>query len=285
VATAVTFPVATALAKGGKYVLHVKFRSAMFANSNIYWVTTSGDDGYLKFDPYIDPLSTAYNIPANREQQQKQGVLFRWGSLIGISAPGRGGMQSSWVWTDPIYVPSSPTAWTRTTAYAAGTDGKWSGTAFSDIPYVASVPAPYGRDVYCLSMLGSSDYAVYRGDICKYLNSGYRMPTLNEFGVAASAWTGTMVNWYNNGATTTADGQTLMAPPWGRYRKVNDMYFSGIGQRDENGTLWYAGTTVIHWSSSVLNATTPVAFNTSYSGTNEATWSAPASLAVRCVKN
>jgi hypothetical protein len=297
VATAVTFPVATALAKGGKYVLHVKFRSAMFANSNIYWVTTSGDDGYLKFDPYIDPLSTAYNTTANREQQQKQGVLFKYGSLIGISAPGViGALGAPWAGTEPIYVPTSPTTGVRMTVGTAVSSGKWSGTGYSGIPYVASAPAPYGREVNGLATLGSADYAAYKGDICKYLSNGdYRMCTANEFGVNFSAWDGFGAMPYSGTYasytfTTTEDGQTLLPSPRGATRKVNDMWFPASGHRvgtsNPPGQKVYVTCAAYYWTGAALSTTAPVgeAFSSGLYITDLSDQPLSA-FSVRCVKN
>jgi hypothetical protein len=290
--TAVTFPIVTDLVSGGHYLLRVKFRSAMFANSNIYWVTTSGDNGYLKFDPHIDPSSTAYNTAANRQQQQKQGVLFRYGSLVGISAPGViNERYVSWAGTEPIYVPTSPTTGVRMTVGTAVSGGKWTGTGYSGIPYVASAPAPYGREVNGLATLGSTDYAAYKGDICKYLSNGdYRMCTAIEFGAETSAWDIIMKNaqlYASYTFTTTADGQTLLPPPHnGSTKKVNDMWFPASGSRSADGTQNYVTATAYYWTGSALSATDPVYSALSYPGfILQASDLPTGACAVRCVKN
>jgi hypothetical protein len=291
--TAVTFPVATALAKGGKYVLHVKFRSAMFANSNIYWVETSGDNGYLTFDPYIDPSSTAYNTAANREQQQKQGVLFKFGSLIGISASVVvKTITIPWSGAEAIYVPSSPTTGIRMTVGSAVSGGKWTDTDYLGIPYVESAPTPYGRTVNCLATLGSADYTVYKGDICKYLNSDYRMCTANEFGAENSAWDGlnAMLSVFSTESyiLTAEDGQTLLPSPHGAIRKANNMWFPTSGFRiyedSSPGRLYYPTAAAYYWTGSALSATTLVYHGFSATGFYNA--ERPfAAFAVRCVKN
>jgi hypothetical protein len=293
VAAAVTFPVATALAKGGSYVLRVKFRMAMFANSNIYWVTTSGDDGYLKFDPYIDPLDEDYNTTASREQQQKQGVLFKWGSLVGISATGMiNALGAPWAGTEPIYVPTSPTAGVRMTVGTAVSGGKWTGTGYLGIPYVASAPAPYGRGVNGLATLGSADYTAYKGDICKYLSNGdYRMCTANEFAVNSLAWDGFSLMTYPllNASyifTTTEDGQTLLLPPRGATRKVNDMWFPASGHRTSNGQKSYVTSAAYYWTGSALSATAPVGGVFSVTtGIFDLSDQPLSAFSVRCVKN
>jgi hypothetical protein len=293
---AITFPIVTDLVGGGHYLLRVKFRSAMFANSNIYWVTTSGDDGYLKFDPYIDPLSTAYNTTANREQQQKQGVLFKWGSLIGISAIGLINVRSiPWADIEPIYVPTSPTTGIRTTVGDAVSDGKWTGTSYLGIPYVASAPAPYGRDINGLATLGSADYTAYKGDICKYLSSGdYRMCTAIEFAMNFSAWDGfsVMPNSGSNASytfVTTEDGQTLIPSPRGITRKVNDMWFPASGHRvgasSPPGQKAYVTASPYYWTGSASSATAPVGVAFFAGGILDVSDQPLSAFAVRCVKN
>jgi hypothetical protein len=251
-AQTVSFPI-VALPRGSSYVLRVKIRKVMFANSHIYWVTTSGNSGYLMFDPYIDPTSAEY--ATNKTQQQKQGVGFKWGSLIGVSMPGLG-YQMAWNDTASIYVPTSSTAWTRTTVTAAKSGNKWSGTGYAGIPYVQDNGGPvFGRENHYLTTLGAADNALYKGDICKYLNIDYRMGYGSEFGPSAAAWTGwTGLGNYNGNYSVVSeiDGQTLLPSITLR---MNDMYFPASGYRIEDGNLYSVGRYLYAWQSSAGSAT------------------------------
>jgi hypothetical protein len=249
----VSFPI-VALPRGSNYVLRVKVRKVKFANSNIYWITTSGNNGRLTFDPYIDPTSSEY--ASNKTQQQKQGVGFKWGSLIGVSMPGLGYRLIAWNDTASIYVPTSSTAWTRTTVTAARSGNKWSGTGYAGIPYVQDNGGPvFGRENNYLTTLGADANALYKGDICKYLNIDYRMGYGSEFGPNAAAWTG----WTGLGnytayyaAVSEIDGQTLLPSIT---MGMNDMYFTASGYRIEDGNLYCVGTYLYAWQSSAGSAT------------------------------
>jgi hypothetical protein len=260
VGVAITFPIVTDLVSGGSYVLRVKFRSAMFANSNIYWVATDASSGRLMFDPYVSPGSSEYT--SKKTQQQKQGVGFKWGSLVGVSMPGFVAVKEiAWNDTASIYVPTSPTVWTRTTVTAAVAGSKWSGTGYAGIPYVQDNGGPvFDRENNYLTTLGAADNALYKGDICKYLDNSYRMPRSNEFGPDNGAWKdwGTIPYYTSSASNELAsqiDGQTLLPLLRGASMKVSDMYFPGSGLRILNGNIKWVGTMLQYWSSSAFSAT------------------------------
>jgi hypothetical protein len=255
-----TFPIITALAQGGRYILRVRFRSPMFANSNIYWVATDASNGCLAFDPYVDPASSEY--ATKKTEQQKQGVGFKWGSLVGVSVPGFAGVREiAWNDTASIYVPTSPTVWARTTVTAAVAGSKWSGTGYDGIPYVQDNGGPvFDRENNYLTTLGTADNALYKGDICKYLDNSYRMPYSNEFGPNNGAWkdwTGIPHYAFNpiNEVATQIDGQTLLPPPRGASMRINDMHFPALGLRIDGGNVKWVGTMLQYWSSSPSSAT------------------------------
>jgi hypothetical protein len=251
-----------ALEAGKRYtirVLLVKTSYARFANSNIYW-----DGAKLTFDKYISPSHPDYALKVS--EQQKQGVVFKWGSLIGISAAGTNGKKdTSWNPTAVmVYIPTTPgDPTTDHTAWESKTFNQQS--AWSDyeaIPYVGSSdytgPTNDRNNNYLttLNLAGS-----YKGDICHYIDAAYRMPRSNEFPDAG--WSNntslppyqTDANHLPSDATGTTPiplsdikgtrGITLTIEPI-----VSGMFFPASGYRITDATLRYVGTVGCYWSSS-----------------------------------
>jgi hypothetical protein len=201
------------LALGHSYSVTITFTrtNVLWAGSNIYWTTADG--GKLTFDApaAVDAAS-----------QLKQGVLFKWGSLIGISPAYGTGDDAAYSSTTPVYVPyfnsSSNKGWTT---YVSGSSPDWTDI----LPVTDDVPDR--RDV---SYLGNdarntgSDYAYWKakkGDICRYISENgygpggnYRMPTSFEFGMKAQ-YGYNEAGWSRTGtplalSTEGADGQRSM---------------------------------------------------------------------------
>jgi hypothetical protein len=120
-----------------RYTLVVDLRRGnAFAYSNVYW-----DDTKLTFDA------------TDKGHRGYQGLLFKWGSLVGISPVGQ-------YWTNdgtPIYKAGSSAP---TTAPSWGSILVWDSA----------------EDV------GTPNTGTLKGDICKYINAAYRMPRQGEFG-------------------------------------------------------------------------------------------------------
>jgi hypothetical protein len=175
---------------GVSYTIHIRLRTPKFAGSNIYWVSTGTNTGYLTFDEYYENGSTA-------PHKGYQGVFFKWGSLVGISPVGDFG------YTIPLYVPygySSDPKWKKTNGNAIAADGtipyasNW--TAWGDIPYWDSGHGS-PTEFYNTYMLDPerNNLAAYqglRGDICQYLSTktgvvsgDYRLPMPWEFGYSS----------------------------------------------------------------------------------------------------
>jgi hypothetical protein len=250
------FPV---LAGGKSYILRVKLKIPKFANSNIYWDDTAQK---LTFDAHIDSVANSGDYIARKHEQRKQGVLFKWGSLIGISAPGRADTLS-YIWKDSasIYVPEIPAnpktnhaAWTKTTVTAA--QFAWSslwGSGYLGIPYAMGDDyAAYGsgqNNMYLSLMPDSTGF--YKGDICHYLNENYRMPCSKELGIVPAAWASNTPNTY---VATDIYGQSFLDANRCATLKVNGMLFPASGNYlMSNGGLYHIGYSGSYWSSSTDN--------------------------------
>jgi hypothetical protein len=235
-----------------------------FAASNIYWNGTR-----LTFDPY--------SATANLSSEQKQGVMFKWGSLIGIAAAGKANSQFvSWNNDSTIYVPTSPsspitghTAWTKTTTTAA--QSVWTSSGYAGIPYVdatVTIGSSTDRDNNYLTTLHSStSAAAYKGDICYYLNSAYRMPTGAECPMPEFMyWIPDLTipdSKPSNSVATAIDGQTPI-PVSGNHGRFlttpttssSGLWFPASGSRLNTGHLGNVGTTGRYWCSSGGGTTT-----------------------------
>jgi hypothetical protein len=199
--TVTTGTFSTALVAGNSYKLYVKLRVPKFAGSNIYYDGTTG----LVFDPYLTTTHEGY-----------QGLMFRWGSLVGIAVrvnEGQADVVGSWNASTTIYVPNG-NGWKSTTATAEGYT-KWRNTSqgSAEIPYV---DASYGIvDLTAPAQNTSTRWNSRRGDICQYIGAkntalaGYRMPILGEFGpdgnnsINKNGWT---VTGLTSAITTVVDG-------------------------------------------------------------------------------
>jgi hypothetical protein len=159
-----------ALKGNGSYTLRVNVRTkAGWAGSNIYWDETwDNGNGRLTFAPA--------GIPLNDPRQQYQGVYFKWGSLVGLSAAYEGGSSVGDFW------------YAYNTAYVPNPDGTWTptkGLAWGVIPQCQEA-GPAGAHADMDFFENYSDYPNKIGDICRYLGAiypdlaGYRMPTARE---------------------------------------------------------------------------------------------------------
>ncbi|MDR1526121.1 MAG: fimbrillin family protein [Dysgonamonadaceae bacterium] len=259
--TAISIPFSNALEAGKIHTIRVQLVKgfARFASSNIYW-----DGSKLTFDTYSSSPSLI--------SQQKQGVLFKWGSLIGLSAPGKDQVQAyEWSNDSTIYVPLNPgspttdhTSWEQTTTTSA--QSRWSGTSYFEIPYVTSDdytgPSNDRTNNYLTTTYHSSaSTAAYKGDICKYINGAYRMPRSEEF-YSAGYWSGQAnilaYNVNGNHPSSDIDGTTQLANSGSVNRGItltiattgiDGLFFPASGWRNRYGHLYYVSTLGSYWSS------------------------------------
>jgi hypothetical protein len=225
-----------ALSAGVNYTITVRFRTPIFARSNIYW-----DDAAKKltFVPAAIP-------PTINDDSKKgyQGVLFKWGSLVGVSpaqkAASNEEQRNAFNGDVTLFVPAvknplNTSTWKVTTGNNTGTDTdidesvrhkytSWTssyvvddGTNSGDIPYMDSSRGGNGivdRGNIWLIDATRNDLTTYkglRGDICQYLGEtqsaldGYRLPTSYEFGAENTVW---------DASTPNSSGWVKGTDPW-----------------------------------------------------------------------
>jgi hypothetical protein len=247
-------------AKSYTLVVDLK-RGVGFAYSNIYWEWYDDDDGDP--DTHLNGGHLTFDT-TDKGNQGYQGVLFKWGSLVGISAAQTGSGDAFSYSSTPIYVPtynsSTPisSTWQPTTATAKSWT-TWGDN--KDIPYLnpAGGNGHTRDDTYVIDAARNTDamYQGFYGDICQYLSKtgavtgNYRLPTANELG-PGTGWT--------SGGRTTADNTLGDAEgmidlltvtndgAWAKNAAMEDVVFPASGNRNHVGTLGSVGSAGHYWS-------------------------------------
>lgn len=233
------------LEAGTVYSLRLKFvgqahpgLDIVFAGSNIYW----------------DGTKLTFDNAGVTSHQKYQGVVFKYGSLVGISPALDNGSADFSTATTPLFVPdvSTNASWSQTTADAMS----WS---WDDIPYVSTGSDKDASVNYLFNEIGTSGYSEYKGDICKYLSdkgyapsspNGWRMPTEAEFGEKSDyvADDGP----FAVALTTDASGKAEMLSGY----TFSNAYFPASGSRSygSGGVSEAAGKYGRYWSGSVYSS-------------------------------
>jgi hypothetical protein len=260
------------LEAGYSYTLLISFQRTRWAKSNIYWVSTGGNNGYLTFDTY------------ENSHQGYQGVYFKWGSLVGISPAMTNGGYGFLSQDVPIYVPNvAGSTWEATTSTARNWTA-WGSNAntSADIPYMD--PERGGTDTersntYLIDAERNDPDTIadLRGDICQYLSTktgvvegNWRLPTSDDFGAyTGSSWTTSTPNadgWIRgdgdfgeDSSVGYADGTADLLTA-GMNGGSNAVYGSAIGngvvfptsgrRYHDGGALGYVGFYGCYWSGS-----------------------------------
>jgi hypothetical protein len=192
-----------ALLEGYKYTLTADLKKVVvWAGSNIYW-----DSSYPRM---------TFDAPGSGDQT-RQGVLFKWGSLIGISPAAEGdyekiynGQYDWYVYYNDygsnttLYVPDySMNSWT--TSISQNVD--WFDISESNVAYGENLSDDKYNTVYDYGTPWSKNL----GDICRYIsemgmgpdpwaaNHNYRLPTRAEMGEKSS------YSYGSDGWTKSAD--------------------------------------------------------------------------------
>jgi uncharacterized protein (TIGR02145 family) len=255
-------------------------QTGKFAGSNIYW-----NGSKLTFDG----AGTTTN-------QYRQGVYFKWGSLVGISPAQTPAGTDVWTGDVIVYVPTfSQTSVSWYNGKASGSTPAYS--IYGNIPYEDSQYFSYNATDNKLYYSDHETMAFWwgqqrRGDICQFLGEigaaprGYRMPRSDEFAAASPAWTkggtSTTKNDLGNAQGTTAIPSSYA---WARKGSSNSL-FPAAGLRKSNGELTGVGLNGYFWSSSANNATAgfDLSFDSSSvypSGANHRQYA----FSVRCIKD
>jgi hypothetical protein len=238
-----------------------------WAASNIYWDDTNGRLTFAESDTDLEGY---------------QGVYFKWGSLIGVSA----GVIDPFDASDYLFYPNlADGSYSKVQVSAVPVDapylitsGSWTGggTPATDWPLIAYaninvVPDPGVYDSNDTSLTdivlddSEGNYKDYTGDICQYL-SGYKtksgliydwvMPTGKNFGepTAGNVYAGSDYTWIAGSATPSGVyGQDEISPGVIFTYAVNSpVFFPASGVRSySNGSLLDVGDRGYYWSSSV----------------------------------
>jgi hypothetical protein len=217
-----------ALTAGYAYTLVINFQKTDFAWSNIYWVSTGGNDGYLTFDK------------GSSGHEFYQGVFFKWGSLVGVSPNPSDDSDAygSFTSTTPIYKPTSETTFTKTTV--AG----WANVPHMTIPSYAD----YGN--YVLNQ--GNNWSAGTGDICNFIDDDYRLPNKGDFDPANSVDNSAVghpdnFNWDSFNPNTT--------PIVGGWRRIGGGSWSSVLSTNNEGTF------MLEVGASMQEATFPAAGN------------------------
>jgi uncharacterized protein (TIGR02145 family) len=232
------------LATGKSYILRVRFRKGVaWARSNIYWEADPADEnkGRLTFVPHDVDDDSKMNY---------QGVFFRWGSLLGIDPSGSN--NSAWSTSKYVYKPTG-----TGNAYTRVYNKSWNAT---DLPYCQTGSVSDQTTNYLYDNLVDNFTVPGTGDICRFLNPDYRLPTAEEFG-AASDWKS------GNSGTNDASKADGTAKIYSTSRSLNGIIFPASGyRRYSNGTLNSVGSFGLYWSGSAGDATNAyqLYFNSSY---------------------
>jgi hypothetical protein len=264
---------------GKSYTLRISFKNLVWAKSNIYWVKTGsdadGDIGYLTFDT------------TDEGHQGYQGVLFKWGSLVGIS-PALTAGNIIFSTATPVYIPTYNTSTPTASTWKSPTTSPYSlnlVASTTDTDNTASIPYVDGRAAFTSTDNSRDDnflvhpdrntdamYTAKRGDICQYLSKtgkvsgNYRLPISNEFGIVSANWnTSTPIagGWVkgtaswpvaNNTAGNAAGTADLIAAGYGYAKNVlmgGNTLFPAVGIRQEGGFyLSHVGNLGYYWSGS-----------------------------------
>jgi hypothetical protein len=232
----------------------------IFAGSNIYW-----DGTKLTFD----------GPGASENDQRKQGVFFKWGSLVGVS-PALTNGSTDYSINTAVYIPdynSGSPSWSTTNIYPA----------WSSIPYVTDIVQSgdyFGNHLNTDAHNTDNSYAYWnakKGDICRYISENgfgpggnWRMPTLAECGAPINvSWSQASPNpagangWERLGTESWSDITSSMTAANDKYGTAviangGGKFYNGIfpaagsrsGWSNDNGGLVNVGSIGFFWVSS-----------------------------------
>jgi hypothetical protein len=289
----------TKLMPGKSYTFVLSFKKVTWAGSNIYW---DEDESCLTFDA----------PGASESDQRKQGVFFKWGSLVGISPALNATGESEYAKTyfdaeqTVIYVPtytSGPPASASWLAPTTADDQGWADWA--SIPYVGTTPLYFGSAAAYYLTENERNTPTYwsakTGDICRFISENnfgpngdkYRMPTGYECGAKgyydyddADGWTYTGT-WANEISSGNDEGTY----PLDTRIANNGHIFPASGRRRggaDDGQLENVGYGGANWSGSIAGGMTDAsewlsfsAYTVSAGGALNHDWAIP----IRCVQN
>jgi hypothetical protein len=209
-----------------------------WAGSNIYW-----DGEKLTFAAYDDPdIAT---------KQYYQGVLFKYGSLTGISPRGN----KAWGANDEVFVSDYNETAPYATTWRRTNRSNYSGITSFDIH--PDTYDPMSNNAAASVMFNNPTYwRLGYGDICQYLGAigaappGYRLPLYREL-LPARTDNGTAQELTN----PKADGTSVIDWMYG-VQQTNEgkkVILPASGWRNGNGELIDAGKSISAWTGSAAS--------------------------------
>jgi hypothetical protein len=280
------------LEPGKYYTLEMDFKKIVWAGSYVYWKSTgTGASGYLTFDA---PNSGDSN-------QRKQGLLFRWGSLVGLSPAGSTANEaysSSVGVYMPVYTNKDTKGWSVTNSY----------NTWADVPYLGDNIPGDRYSTYLRDDERNTDayWGNKTGDICRYISengygpeesgnryrycmpTGYECGNVPEYKGEAFDWVRTPdESWGSNSMLSTegADGTRVFDSHYITHTSTG-IIFPASGYRYTTGALVFVGDAMHSWACSPsgtsrhrINATS-TSFEAGY-----AVSSGDVAFPVRCIKN
>jgi hypothetical protein len=228
-----------------------------------------GDVGYLTFDT------------TNDGHQGYQGVLFKWGSLVGVS-PAQVSGSNVFSTAVPVYMPAyvsgAPTTSTWKSPYVSPYTtwgSNLSSSPSTDVPYVdgSYTATDQSRsNTFLIDAVWNTKemYERLLGDICQYLGktdptnlAGYRLPTESEFGLTETGnslghngWSIVSTDFVNSNAYNSlgnAEGTVDLKAAGKGYAENSAMggvIFPCTGNREYTGGLGFVGNYGMYWSGS-----------------------------------
>jgi hypothetical protein len=202
-------------------------------------------------------------VPAGSSDTSKdgyQGLFFKWGSLVGIA-------------------PTVDWVNNSTRVYKAGASTYSTYPTWDDIPFESS------------TTMGDPDLNTFKGDICKYINSAYRLPVYGEFG--------TIGGWHQNWEkdldvavgfrTDKVDGTYNFVTSLGKGYATNtvmgNVIFPASGNFNHYGLCQNnVGSQGKYWTSSAAGTTTRYYLYFSSSTIGESFSIGELAYPIRCVK-
>jgi hypothetical protein len=222
---------------GTSYTLTVSLKESStgpWAGSNIYW-----DGRRLTFDPMGRTDHTLYS-----------GVIFQWGSLVGVSASEFWDASGPATSTATLYIPTYDSGNELASTWHSGPAGAEIGI-WTDIPAMTPPNSDLPTTAYLYNNSNPTSYAGMTGDICRYIGDtgagpkGYRMPKGSEFNLDGHA-RGTTYYW--------PDWETNLSKYTGNYwEKVGDFpalfttYHAWL-EGNADGTTSMSSYFILNWS-------------------------------------
>jgi hypothetical protein len=230
------------------------------SSTKVYAVTPSGVFAYSNI--YEDSNGRlTFATSANATTEKYQGLLFKWGSLVGVR---------------PLSPFSASTGLKIPSEYTPTISG-WEGIPYDNTTTAGILPTTFNA-------------AAGTGDICAYISSkgwvsgSWRMPTFAEWSALIDAGTESIGTFATITTANDANGVTQIPSGW--YIGSGDAErFLPVSGSYSNANLWNVGSATYYYASTLMNTGDPRGPYITNSGI-DLTWGLNRLMAtpIRCVK-